>query len=113
MRRSRPAVIGQLPCTPGVYRFRDAGGRVLYVGRASTPQVRKGMIMVASCPQRDERALSPDEPNQRAMAGPFNHLRQRQADGSKLPGQIRCHWLLPTPPASADPFGLWKPTCQR
>jgi excinuclease ABC subunit C len=29
-----PAVISRLPEQPGVYRFRDAGGRVLYIGRA-------------------------------------------------------------------------------
>jgi excinuclease ABC subunit C len=29
------AVIAKLPLTPGVYRFRDAAGRVLYVGRAT------------------------------------------------------------------------------
>jgi excinuclease ABC subunit C len=40
MRRNGPAVIGQLPCTPGVYRFRDARGRVLYVGRATTLRSR-------------------------------------------------------------------------
>jgi len=40
MRRNGPAVIGQLPGTPGVYRFRDAGGRVLYVGRATTLRSR-------------------------------------------------------------------------
>ena len=40
MRRNGPAVIGQLPCAPGVYRFRDAGGRVLYVGRATTLRSR-------------------------------------------------------------------------
>jgi excinuclease UvrABC nuclease subunit len=26
----------RLPCAPGVYRFRDAAGRVLYLGRASS-----------------------------------------------------------------------------
>ena len=40
MRRNGPAVIGQLPCAPGVYRFRDGGGRVLYVGRATTLRSR-------------------------------------------------------------------------
>jgi excinuclease ABC subunit C len=40
MRRNGPAVIGQLPCAPGVYRFRDAAGRVLYVGRATTLRSR-------------------------------------------------------------------------
>lgn len=34
MRRNGPAMVGRLPSTPGVYRFRDAGGRVLYIGRA-------------------------------------------------------------------------------
>lgn len=29
-----PAVISRLPEEPGVYRFRDAAGRILYVGRA-------------------------------------------------------------------------------
>lgn len=29
------AAIAKLPLTPGVYRFRDAGGRVLYIGRAT------------------------------------------------------------------------------
>ena len=31
---SRPAAVAALPAAPGVYRFRDGGGRVLYVGRA-------------------------------------------------------------------------------
>jgi excinuclease ABC subunit C len=35
MRRNGPAVLGTLPSTPGVYRFRDDRDRVLYVGRAS------------------------------------------------------------------------------
>jgi excinuclease ABC subunit C len=31
---ARPAAVAVLPVAPGVYRFRDDGGRVLYVGRA-------------------------------------------------------------------------------
>jgi len=33
-------VIGRLPSAPGVYRFRDATGRVLYIGRAVDPRRR-------------------------------------------------------------------------
>ena len=31
---ARPAAVAALPADPGVYRFRDGAGRVLYVGRA-------------------------------------------------------------------------------
>ena len=31
---ARPDAVAALPVAPGVYRFRDSGGRVLYVGRA-------------------------------------------------------------------------------
>jgi excinuclease ABC subunit C len=40
MRCGRPPVIGRLPGTPGVDRFRDGGGRVLYIGRASSLRSR-------------------------------------------------------------------------
>ncbi len=40
MRGNRPAAVAMLPGSPGVYRFRDAGGRVLYVGRASALRSR-------------------------------------------------------------------------
>src|SRR6516225_3825971 len=83
---------------------------VLGSGRARTPQVREVMIMVAGGPQRDERALPPDEPGRRAVAGPFGHLGQRQADSPQLPGQVRCHWFLPTRLTPGPPVGLWKPT---
>jgi excinuclease ABC subunit C len=40
MRRNGPVVTGRLPGTPGVYRFRDARQRVLYIGRASALRSR-------------------------------------------------------------------------
>jgi excinuclease ABC subunit C len=40
MRRNGPVVIGQLPDRPGVYRFRDERGRVLYIGRATSLRSR-------------------------------------------------------------------------
>ncbi len=39
-RKSAPREISALPVIPGVYRFRGASGRVLYVGRASTLRSR-------------------------------------------------------------------------
>jgi len=42
MRRNGPAVIGRLPEDPGVYRFRDSRGRVLYIGRATGLRSRVG-----------------------------------------------------------------------
>lgn len=42
MWRNGPAAIGRLPPGPGAYRFRDAGGRVLYIGRASGLRSRVG-----------------------------------------------------------------------
>ncbi|MGN6796347.1 MAG: GIY-YIG nuclease family protein [Streptosporangiaceae bacterium] len=42
MRRNGPAVIGRLPDGPGVYRFRDDRGRVLYIGRATGLRSRVG-----------------------------------------------------------------------
>jgi excinuclease ABC subunit C len=35
MEKALSAVIARLPLTPGVYRFRDAAGQVLYLGRAT------------------------------------------------------------------------------
>lgn len=40
MPRSSPAVIARLPGTPGVYRFRDAHDRALYIGRATALRSR-------------------------------------------------------------------------
>jgi len=31
---------GEIPTAPGVYRFRDDGGRVLYVGKANSLRAR-------------------------------------------------------------------------
>jgi excinuclease ABC subunit C len=51
-----PSVVGRLPGTPGVYRFTDIRGRVLYIGRATTLRSR-----VASywSDLRDRRHLAP------------------------------------------------------
>src|SRR5262249_56977330 len=38
----QPSARARLPSTPGVYRFRDAGGRVLYLGRAVQLRRRVG-----------------------------------------------------------------------
>ena len=40
MRGNGAAAIGQLPRGPGVYRFRDGRGRVLYIGRANSLRSR-------------------------------------------------------------------------
>jgi excinuclease ABC subunit C len=40
MRGNGPPAVARLPRSPGVYRFRDARGRVLYVGRASVLRSR-------------------------------------------------------------------------
>ncbi len=40
MRGNRPAAVARLPHSPGVYRFLDAGDRVLYAGRASALRSR-------------------------------------------------------------------------
>ena len=42
----RPAT-GSIPTTPGVYRFRDEHGRVIYVGKAKN--LRQRQIGRASC----------------------------------------------------------------
>jgi excinuclease ABC subunit C len=41
-RMGRLAVVGYLPAAPGVYRFRDGHGRVLYIGRATDLRARVG-----------------------------------------------------------------------
>jgi len=40
LRREKPAAVARLPGGPGVYRFRDARGTVLYVGRATALRPR-------------------------------------------------------------------------
>jgi excinuclease ABC subunit C len=48
--------VARLPASPGVYRFRDARGRVLYIGRAS--QLRRRVASYWS-DLRDRRHLAP------------------------------------------------------
>ena len=39
---ARPATVAALPAAPGVYRFRDAQGRAVYLGRATDLRARVG-----------------------------------------------------------------------
>lgn len=50
------AAVPALPGAPGVYRFRDAGGRVLYIGRATSLRSRVGSYFGQL---RDRRHLAP------------------------------------------------------
>ena len=50
--RGAPAVIARLPGGPGVYRFRDARGTVLYVGRATALRPRVALVLVGPGPAR-------------------------------------------------------------
>ena len=56
MEPSPRASVARLPATPGVYRFRDARGRVLYVGRAT--RLRRRVASYWS-DLRDRRHLAP------------------------------------------------------
>jgi excinuclease ABC subunit C len=56
MEAALSAVIARLPLTPGVYRFRDAGGRVLYLGRATVLRRRVASYWSGL---RDRRHLAP------------------------------------------------------
>jgi excinuclease ABC subunit C len=54
--REAPRAIGRLPRGPGVYRFRAAGGTVLYIGRATELRGRVGSYW---SDLRDRRHLAP------------------------------------------------------
>lgn len=56
METSARTTVARLPTSPGVYRFRDARGRVLYIGRAS--QLRRRVASYWS-DLRDRRHLAP------------------------------------------------------
>jgi excinuclease ABC subunit C len=56
MEKAMSAVIARLPLTPGVYRFRDAAGQVLYLGRATVLRRRVASYWVDL---RDRRHLTP------------------------------------------------------
>ncbi len=49
-------MIARLPLTPGVYRFRDAAGQVLYLGRATVLRRRVASYWLDS---RDRGHLTP------------------------------------------------------
>ena len=50
MRGNRPPAVARLPRSPGVYRFRDAADRVLYVGRqTAVPASRSSKSWYARC----------------------------------------------------------------
>src|ERR1700733_8009086 len=73
------------PTGPGRHQL------VLGSGQARTPQMRKVVGVVALRPQRHKRLLVLDEPGRRAVAGTLGPLRQREADGPDLAGQVGGH----------------------
>jgi excinuclease ABC subunit C len=97
-------VVANLPSTPGVYRFRDAHGRVLYVGRAVQLRRRVGSYWnglgdrahLAPMVRRIARveALSCDSPHEAAWLerNLLEHARprwNRTAGGQEVPVHIR------------------------
>ena len=69
MRRIPPEV-GALPAAPGVYRFRGAGGEVLYVGRATHLRHRV----------RSYWSDAPDRPHIRGLAGRVERVEALACD---------------------------------
>jgi excinuclease ABC subunit C len=53
------SVVGRLPAGPGVYRFRDARGRVLYIGRATALRHRVGSYWGDLADRRHLRRMVP------------------------------------------------------
>jgi excinuclease ABC subunit C len=108
---ARPAAVRSLPAEPGIYRFRDAAGRVLYLGRAVDLRRRVGSywgdlgdrVHLAGMVRRTARieALVCDSAHEAAWAErnllerslpPWNRLR----GGTEVPVSIR---LDPSPAA--------------
>ena len=49
---------GEIPTEPGVYRFRDPSGRVLYAGGPTTRNAERGALSLAAAYVRPTAAAS-------------------------------------------------------
>jgi hypothetical protein len=72
------AVVRRLPAAPGVYRFRDARGRVLYIGRATALRQRVGSYWTDLS---DRRHLIRMVPQIVRIEGPVTAVRLHDGDG--------------------------------
>ncbi|HEV7957082.1 MAG TPA: GIY-YIG nuclease family protein, partial [Marisediminicola sp.] len=69
---------GEIPTSPGVYRFRDATGRVLYVGKANSLRARLSNYFapLASLHERTRRmVLSADSVDWTVVGSEFEALQ--------------------------------------
>ena len=66
--RPRP---GEIPVDPGVYRFRDKDGRVIYVGKAKSLRPRLSSYLFSSLDNRVTRHFFTEENRENEV---FNHL---------------------------------------
>ena len=83
MEKVLSAVIARLPLTPGVYRFRDAAGQVLYLGRATVLRRRVASYWLDLRPARPGLSVAHEPANRPAdiaYFGPYlGGRRARQA----------------------------------